>query len=349
GAAIQLRLSGTKTAPGIAGRPAVSPGRRRFSRDGAAGRKKGTRNARTAADEERRPSVPPERGPSSFKRGRRSKKAAVVEFLAEVPLQNRQRRFQRVLPDRQWRNELSDPAVRASGEQENSPRPRAEPPPLRDLRRPELDAPEEAAAADLLDLLEAVRPGGEAAAEGVAEPAGAGGQILLLEHVQHGEGGGAGEGVGEEGGGVARLAGGLPRTGRLAAAEDGGDRPPSSQGLAAAEEVRPHPFGLDGEAGPQAAEAGEDLVGDQQRATAAADPGETGEPAFRRDQHPFAADDRLDDDRADLTSREHVLHHPQIAAERQPADVPVEVGGERVPELGARCDVEGAERQPVIR
>ena len=72
----------------------------------------------------------------------------------------------------------------------------------------------------------------------------------------------------------------------LRAADHGADRQAAAERLAAAEEVGPHALVVDGEQVPGAAEAGEDLVGDQERAVLPADVGDVGEPAAAAEMTP---------------------------------------------------------------
>src|SRR5258705_110989 len=77
----------------------------------------------------------------------------------------------------------------------------------------------------------------EALGEPRSQSRGAGGEAFVVEHVEHRQGGSAGEWIGEEGRGVERLARRPPDLEKLAAAEHRGDRQPAAQRLAAAEEV----------------------------------------------------------------------------------------------------------------
>src|SRR6185295_2372961 len=133
-----------------------------------------------------------------------------------------------------------------------------------------------------------------------------------------------------------------------ARAEDRGDRQAAAERLAAAEEIGPDALALDREHPAGASEAGEDLVGDQQGTGAPAELGEPGEPARRRQEDSFAADDRLDEDARDVVAFEARDDRGQIAAEGKPSDVRMEVRGEGVAKRGTRRGGEGAERQTVI-
>ena len=150
--------------------------------------------------------------------------------------------------DGQRRHELRDLAIGAAGQDEDAAAARGGYPGGGGAAGMQLDAPEQAAAADAGYRRQARVPAGQASLEPRCETGGARRQLLLLDHLEHRQGGGAGQRVGEEGGGVERLARGAPDPGSSSRlAEHGGDRQAAAKGLAAAQEVGPDTFGLDGE------------------------------------------------------------------------------------------------------
>jgi hypothetical protein len=111
----------------------------------------------------------------------------------------------------------------------------------------------------------------------------------------------------------------------LAPADHRCDRQAAAEGLAATEEIGPDAVVLDGEEAAAAAEAGEDLVRDEQGAAAARELGEGAQPSFGRQHDALAAQDGLDENGADRALRERRVELVGRSAELSPHDVRREV------------------------
>ena len=128
----------------------------------------------------------------------------------------------------------------------------------------------------------------ELAAEGL----GLGEQLLLLEDIEHGEGGGAGQRVAGEGAAEAAGGGAIHHVG---AAQHARERQAAGHALGHRDQVGDHAAVLDGEQLCGAPEAALDLVGDQQDAVARGELAQGVEEAGGRGHKAALAEHRLDD------------------------------------------------------
>ena len=120
-----------------------------------------------------------------------------------------------------------------------------------------------------------VTPGSSASAgrEAGAGPLGPGGDVLGLHHGQHGPGRGRRQGLAAERGAVVAGAEGV---GHVVAGPAGADGHAVAQGLGHGDDVGPDAVVLEAEPPAGAAEAGLDLVDDQQHAALVAQPADLG-------------------------------------------------------------------------
>jgi len=194
---------------------------------------------------------------------------------------------------------------------------------------------------------------------------------LLLEQIEVGQGGGAGEGV--PGVRVAVKEGLLQAERREEAVVDpprrerGGERQVAARDpLRHGEEVRRHPLPFAGEDRPRAPEPGRDLVGDEQDVVRAAELRDRGEVPVRRDDHPSRGlHERLDDERRDLLpapfeesgeGRETLApargaplpERAAVAVERRPLHRPEEEGAVDLVEEADPPDAHRPERVAVV-
>ena len=106
---------------------------------------------------------------------------------------------------------------------------------------------------------------------------------------------------------------------------------------------------VDGEKRSRSAEAGKDLVGDQEGASDSAGVGQLRQPSRGRQQNPLPADDRLDDGAADGgLAVQQPFDLSEWATEGEAMEVVVQVLRERVTESRARSGGQGTEGQAVV-
>ncbi len=160
----------------------------------------------------------------------------------------------------------------------------------------QFDGAHAAESADVADDGPAPLPIAGALLEVLAQLLGALAEFLLLDGVDHGETGGAGDGIAGEGAAQAAGAGGVHD---LGFAGDGRERQSSAQRFRGDQDVGHKSEALAGEHGAGAGEAGLHFVGDQHDAVFVAGGAESGEELRRRNDEAAFAEHGFDDDGGD--------------------------------------------------
>ena len=140
----------------------------------------------------------------------------------------------------------------------------------------------------------------------VLDVAGAGVEVVLLHRADRRQCRGAGHRVAAVGAAQSARVDGVEQVG---AAGDGGQRHAAGDALGHGDDVRDDALVVDGEPFPGAAEAGLDLVRDEDDALVLGPGGERRQEALGRDDEAALALDRFDDDRGDLVAAELLLDH----------------------------------------